>query len=106
MIRFVFRFVGLLLLALAFIFVVYDGMKSIADRGIFLTRIGQFWIEIHTASFQLFQAFVERYATSDIWQFVVQPVLNQPASVVFGGLSIVLILLGRKKRPLIGYARD
>ena len=50
--------------------------------------------------------FVEHYGTADIWQFVVQPVLNQPASAVFGVLSVVLILLGRKKRPLIGYARD
>ena len=106
MIRFVLRFVGLLLLALAFIFVIYDGMKSIADGGIYLTRIGQFWIDIHTASFELFQIFVERHATTNMWRFVIQPILDQPASAVFAVLSIVLILLGRKKRPLIGYARD
>jgi hypothetical protein len=34
------------------------------------------------------------------------PVLNAPTWVVLGVLGIVLVLLGRKKKPLIGYARD
>ena len=38
MIRFLLRFVGLLLLALGFIFLVYDGIRSISDGGILLTK--------------------------------------------------------------------
>jgi hypothetical protein len=34
------------------------------------------------------------------------PVLNAPTWVVLGIFGIVLVLLGRKKKPLIGYARD
>ncbi len=105
MIRFLFRFTGLLLLALAFIFVIYDGMKSIVDRDLYLTRFGQFWSDLHAASQDAFRAFVDAQA-ADLWPMIVQPVLDQPASAVFAVLSIVLILLGRKKRPLIGYARD
>jgi hypothetical protein len=106
MIRFLLRFIGLLLLALAFIFVIYDGMKSIADKGLVFTRIGQFWIDIHTASLQLAQASVERNVGPEFWRVGVQPILDQPASVVFGLIGIAFILLGRKKKPLIGYARD
>ena len=29
-----------------------------------------------------------------------------PAFVVVGGVATILILFGRKKKPLIGYARD
>ena len=43
MIRFVLRFIGLLLLALAFIFVIYDGMKSIADATVYMTKVTQIW---------------------------------------------------------------
>ena len=50
MIRFVLRFIGLLLLALAFIFVIYDGMKSIADGGILLTKTSEVWNVIHDAA--------------------------------------------------------
>jgi hypothetical protein len=106
MIRFLFRFIGLLLLALAFIFVIYDGMKSIADKNLVFTKIGQFWIDVHTSSMQLFQAMVERYTSADVWRLVAQPILDQPAVVVFGVIGILLILLGRKKKALIGYARD
>lgn len=106
MIRFLFRFAGLLLLALAFIFVIYDGMKSIADGGLFLTKIVQIWTDVHTTSLQAFQALVVRHTGTDFWQLAVAPVLEQPASVVAGVLGILLVMLGRKKKPLIGYARD
>jgi predicted lysophospholipase L1 biosynthesis ABC-type transport system permease subunit len=106
MIRFLLRFIGLLLLALAFIFVIYDGMKSIADRTFYATAINQFWIDIHGTSLQAFQAAVERQVGSRVWQIAIQPVLDQPAAAVFAALGVLLIVLGRKKRPLIGYARD
>ena len=106
MIRFLLRFLGLLLLALAFIFVIYDGMKSIADRTFYATAIGQFWTEIHAGSLQAVQAAVERSLSSGLWNLVIAPILGQPAAVVFAIVGVVLIVLGRKKRPLIGYARD
>ena len=37
---------------------------------------------------------------------VVQSVLTAPTWLVLAVLGTLLILLGRKKRPLIGYARD
>ena len=42
-----------------------------------------------------------------LWQGVIQPYfLEQPVALVLGVLGAILILLGRKKKPLIGYARD
>lgn len=106
MIRFLLRFLGLLLLALAFIFVIYDGMKSIADGGLFLTKVIQIWTDVHLASLQAAQAAIERYTGAEVWQIAVVPILEQPASAVFCVLGVLLIVLGRKKKPLIGYARD
>ena len=106
MIRFLLRSLGLMLLALAFIFVIYDGMKSIADRTFYATALTQFWIEIHASSLQALQASVTRWLGDTFWKFAVQPVLDQPAAALFAVLGVILIVLGRKKRPLIGYARD
>jgi hypothetical protein len=106
MIRFLFRFVGLLLLALAFIFVVYDGIRSISDGGLLFTKASDVWVVVHDRSLQASQAYVEQHANPDVWTLGVAPVLAQPASAVFGVLGVVLIVLGRKKKPLIGYARD
>ena len=40
MFRFLFRFAGLVVIALSFLFVVYDGTKSIADQTIHISRVG------------------------------------------------------------------
>jgi hypothetical protein len=105
MIRFLLRFLGLMLLALAFIFVIYDGMKSIADRTFYTTALSQFWTDVHESSLRAAQASVERMSAA-LWNLAIAPVIEQPAAAIFAVLGIVLIVLGRKKKPLIGYARD
>ena len=106
MIRFVLRFFGLLLLALGFIFLVYDGIRSISDGHVLLTRSNEVWVIVHDSSLVSFQRLVERKLGPDIWQAVLAPVLDQPASLLCCVLGIILIVLGRKKKPLIGYSRD
>jgi len=106
MIRFVLRFFGLLLLALGFIFLVYDGIRSISDGHVLLTRSNEVWVIVHDSSLVSFQRLVERKLGPDIWQAVLAPVLDQPASMLCCVLGIILIVLGRKKKPLIGYSRD
>jgi hypothetical protein len=106
MIRFLLRSIGLILLALAFIFVIYDGARSIADHTFYATTMTQVWINVHNSSLQAAQAAIERRVSAGLWQFGLQPILDQPAAVVFAVLGIALIVLGRRKRPLIGYARD
>jgi len=106
MIRFLLRFVGLLLLALGFIFLVYDGIRSISDGGILVTKTSYIWNVAHDRSLQAFQAAIEHYAGAEVWQLGIAPILDQPASAIASVLGVILIVLGRKKKPLIGYARD
>ena len=106
MIRFLLRFVGLLLLALAFIFVIYDGIRSISDGGFLITKTSMLWNAIHDGSLRGLQALVEQKLGADAWQIGIAPVIDQPAAAIFCVLGIILIVLGRKKKPLIGYARD
>jgi hypothetical protein len=41
-----------------------------------------------------------------LWNPVITTILEQPVWLVFGTIGVVLILLGRKKKPLVGYARE
>src|SRR5258706_13788273 len=104
MIRSVFRMLGLVLLAAAFLSVIYDGAKSLADSTIYISKFSQTWADIHQQSLQAVQASVEKHAAW-IWP-VIQSALEQPTWLVLGALGMVLILIGRKKKPLIGYARN
>jgi hypothetical protein len=106
MIRFVFRFFGLLILALAFILFIYDGARSIADNTVRIYKLGDLWSSIHQNSLLLLQPAVERHVAEWLWDPVILTVLEQPSWLVLGIVGILLMLLGRKKKPLIGYARD
>jgi hypothetical protein len=105
MIRGFFRLVGLLLLTGAFIFLVYDGARSVADDTLRWTQLGEYWNDIHQASQRAFQIRVEDTAPW-LWSSVIKVILNQPTFAVLGVLGILLLLLFRPRRPLIGYARD
>lgn len=106
MIRFLFRFIGLMLIALAFILFVYDGTRSIAGNKIFITQVGDVWSNVHQNSLLLLQPAIERHVAVWLWDPVVLTVLTAPSWLVLAIIGALLILLGRKKKPLIGYARD
>jgi hypothetical protein len=106
MIRFLFRFIGLCLLALAFIFFVYDGTKTIANQQLLYMKVSDAWAIVDQNSLVKLQPLIEAHAPHWLWDPVTLTVLNAPTWVVLGVLGAILILLGRKKKPLIGYGRD
>jgi hypothetical protein len=105
MIRGLFRFIGVLLLAAGFIFLIYDGQRSIADQTLRLTRLGEFWNDIHQSSQKSLQMIAEANAPW-LWDSAGKFILNQPTWAVLGVVGILLMLLFRPRRRLIGYARD
>jgi hypothetical protein len=106
MIRFVFRFVGLWILAAGFVALVRDGTKSIAGNAIFITRFGEDWNNIHAGSQDAAKALVERYGGPPLWELATLYLLPAPTWLVLGIIGSLFILIGRKKKPLIGYGRD
>jgi hypothetical protein len=105
MIRGFFRMVGLLLLAGGFVFMIYDGARWVADQTLRFTRLGEFWNDIHQSSQQSFRTMMEGVAPW-LWNGVIRIILEQPVFAVMGVLGILLILLFRPRKPLIGYSRN
>lgn len=103
MIRFLLRFIGLCVLALAFFFVVYDGGTSIVNQQLKYTNVADAWKLVDQTSLPLVQTWVKQHAA---WasQYV-QVLLGLPTSIMLAVAAMLLMMLGRKKRPLIGYAR-
>jgi len=67
MIRFVLRFLGLLSLALGFIFLVYDGTKSIADQTVYISSVESTWSNVDQNSLASLQPEVERRVGPQVW---------------------------------------
>ncbi len=105
MIRFLFRFFGLICLAAAFVLVIYDGTKSIAGNNLFLTSVQTLWDLINAGSLARLKPLIQSYGHGVLWDPVMITFLAAPSWVVLGVLGIIFVLLGRKKKPLIGYAR-
>jgi len=105
MIRFLFRFIGLICLAAAFILVIYDGTKSIAGNRLFLTSVRALWELVNAGSLQKLKPLIEPYASGFLWDPVMLAILAAPSWSLLGGFGILLLLLGRRKKPLIGYQR-
>jgi hypothetical protein len=106
MIKFLFRFIGLCLLALAFIFFVYDGTKIIANQQLLYMKVSDAWAIVDQSSLVKLQPAIEAHAPHWLWDPVTLTILNAPTWLALGVLGAILILLGRKKKPLIGYGRD
>jgi len=105
MIRFLLRFIGLCLLATAFVFFVYDGTKSIANQHLVYARVSEVWAMVDQGSLNLAQNWLKQKAAW-AWDPYMQTAFDLPAWVILGVVAMILILLGRKKKPLIGYARN
>jgi hypothetical protein len=105
MIRFLLRSLGMLFLAAAFVFLVYDGSKSIGDSRLEYTKVEEVWSLLHPASLQQLQPWIESHAPRWLWDPVVETLLEAPAVVALGILGAIFIPLGRRKKRLIGFAR-
>ena len=105
MIRGFFRLIGVLLLAGGFIFMVYDGARWVADQNLRFTRAGQFWNDVHQSSQLAFRTWIESNVPW-LWNSVIKVILDWPVFAVMGVLGLVLMILFRPRKPLIGYSRD
>ena len=105
MIRFLLRFIGLCLLATAFVCLVYDGTKTIANQQLIIMKVSDAWAIVDQTSLNAVQNWLKVKAAW-AWDPYLQKIFDLPSWVVLGIVAIILILLGRKKKPLIGYGRD
>ncbi len=105
MARFLLRFIGLLCLAGAFTLVVYDGTKSIADNTIYITDVRGLWELIDPGRLARLKPLIESYANGVFWDPVAVSVLMVPAAGPLAFFGVILMFLGRAKKPLIGYVR-
>ena len=95
---------GFLILAAAFAALLYDGTKTIAGSDIYFTPLQVTWTALSPTSLSRIQPILEARA-GWLWDPVMVRALAAPTFLVLGILGALLIVLGRKKRPLIGYSR-
>lgn len=103
MLRLLVRFLGLLLLAGGFAALVVDGTRSIAAADLVQTPFAQAVRWVMPDRYDQLGPSVERLHPL-LWDPILVHVLATPAWAVFGAAGLLLLYLGRKPAPKIGYS--
>ena len=102
MFRFLFRFLGLWMLAGAFVSLVIDGTRSIIAGRLVILPLIDVLATLHPASAEWLTAAGEDLSP---WlQVALGFVLNAPLWIVLGVLGVFFVFIGRRRSRPIGYS--
>jgi hypothetical protein len=101
MIRFLFRFIGLWLLAGAFVSLVIDGTRSVSASRPLLTPVRDAWTLIDPASL----AALQKQVAGGSFEALITALLAMPFFVLLAIVGLLFLLIGRRsRRNRIGYS--
>jgi hypothetical protein len=101
MIRFLFRFIGLWLLAGAFVALVIDGTRSVSASRLILAPVRDAWALVDPLSLASWQ----KQFSGGVSEALFGAFLAMPFFVLLALTGLLLLLIGRRKRDTrIGYS--
>jgi hypothetical protein len=105
MLRFLFRFLSTVSLAIAVVMAVLDATRSIAASALVMTPLGSSWLTVSPETMAAAQKFTETTLHPLLWDPVAVGILQLPGFVVFGVLALILYAIGyRQERRSVGFA--
>jgi len=96
MIRFLFRLLATVALAVAVVMAVLDATRTIAAGDWVLTPLGTSWMSVLPGSLEATQTTIETWLHPALWDPVALAVLKLPGFAVFSVLALLLYAIGRK----------
>lgn len=101
MIRFLFRLLATVSLAVAVIMAVLDATRTVAAGSLVTTPLGASWLEVSPATLESARAAVETWLHPALWDPVAVSVLELPGFAVFALIAFLLYAVGRRRRRRI-----
>ncbi|GHD15914.1 hypothetical protein ACFOEZ_15710 [Tianweitania populi] len=101
-VRFVFRLLSALALALAVILAVGDAARTIAASALQVTPLMTSWLRTAPAGAEAAESWVKTHLGAPAWDWAFVPVLGLPGFLVFGVVALLFYALGRKPKPRPG----
>ena len=101
MIRFLFRFIGLWLLAGAFVAIVIDGTRSVSASRLVFAPVRDVWALVNPAGLEAAQ----KQFADGVWEPLAGLLLGTPFFALLAILGLLFLSIGRRKRDgRIGYS--
>jgi hypothetical protein len=95
MIRFLFRFLATISLAVAVVMAVIDATRTVAANDWVMTPLGASWMAVSPDTLDKAQSALAAIHPA-LWDPIMLFVLKAPGFVVFAGLALLLYALGRR----------
>ncbi len=96
MIRFLFRLLSTVALAIGVVMAVLDATRTVAASAIVVTPLATSWDAFSPGTLDQAEAFVTRMPGAGLWDPVLTSVLALPGWIVFAALSLLFYAIGRK----------
>lgn len=96
MLRFLFRFLATVSLAIAVIMAVLDATRSVAVSALVMTPLGRSWQAVSPETLAATRKFVETTLHPLLWDSVVVGILELPGFAVFAVLALLLYAIGHR----------
>ncbi len=104
MFRLLLRFLGLCLLAIAFVTLLGDVTHSVAGARLSVTPLGETLMALAPGKLASAQAFVARQVHPFVWDPVLVDLMRLPVWLVVGAIGWLAIRLGSKPAPRFGFS--
>ena len=88
------KWIGGIILALGVIVLGSDLYVGMSDE-FRLIVLGEWWAGVHRDSLLLTQSAIQRYISSDLWDVIVQPLLETSLAIQLIALGLLILGLGR-----------
>jgi len=102
MIRFLFRFLATISLAIAVIMAVLDATRTVAAKTLVLTPLVVSWDKTFPQQLVQFRAFLVQKLGPMAWDPVALTLLTWPGFVIFAVVAFLLYAVGRRPQRRIG----
>ncbi|KAB2752616.1 hypothetical protein [Brucella anthropi] len=102
MIRFVLRSFAVVFLALAVIFAVLDGARSVGASQFIAKPLFSMWSRNAPETLADVETFVTHYIGAGAWNAVCIPLLERPGWLLFGILALLFYAIGHRRERSLG----
>lgn len=97
------RFIGFVAAAAAFVTLVIDAARAMANGVVAFMPFGAVAFQLLGPRFTILQPAVERHVHPFLWDYVLQPLFLLPAFAVFGVFGFALMWIARDRHPRVGF---
>lgn len=102
MLRFLFRFLATVSLAIAVIMAVLDATRTVAASALVMTPLGESWLSVSPDTMAAARKFTETSLHPLLWNPVMACILQMPGFAVFGALALILYVIGHRPARHVG----